>query len=188
MWPKHSRWALMVTNKYIYEYAQKSLGWLESRHRNLPLNFHDWQDFKQEAMIHIFQKKALLDPKLNFKPWVNTVIKRQFINHLRDKHYFGYGNRAKYEGRINKFTRPFQTKVVGGDVVMEPDIVQEDTLKSPMNDMRETINEITGKDRILIDEFLNEGNWSEIARKRGKCRCFCSKLKQRAVKRIKEQF
>lgn len=183
----------MITNKKLYEYSNIRLSQLDKKYQHLNLNYHDWQDIKQEIMIRIFSKKNKLKDGLGFKAYISTVIRNSLKNQFRDRFCFESGDSriaklsVRYPNRL--LTKTKEIDSFGNiETVYEPDMAkQEDNISEQMiNEANEIINSLPEEEKNILRLYEEKSSWRKVTDKKNYQKY--NKIGNRAIDKVKFQL
>lgn len=182
----------MINDRYILDYANQRLDIIQKSNNHLKISFHDWEDFRQETLIHLFQKKDQWIAGSGYKAWIKTIIQNQFLNFLRKR--FIWHNNKNQNRRLAKLQLKnpdtFVTKLLTVDSVgnkhweIFPDMIQEEENK----DLKEIIDELEPFKKQFIQDYLKDKNWKLLAKKYNWHYLRTYKFGQEILAEIKQQF
>lgn len=175
----------MITNKYLFnissyyiDRAIKNIYW-----KNYVGN-KDFDDIKQDIIIHIFNKKNKFDHSKPIKPWVKTIIHHQLKNKIRDKF-----TSSRKTGEIKfGYKAPILTKIkqnnlsINEEIIYEPDMVSE---KENEINLDEFIKYLNRNEIILYNTIKTCNTISSAARKLRWNRCVAYKILNRIRSKAK---
>lgn len=162
----------MITNRALYDYAAKRLSYLQRRYPQVPMNHHDWDDWKQRTMIHIFAKKNLFRQSgSGHKAYIESIIKHQFWNHVRDNVKRPHDSLSR-QSRLNvKYPSQIQTKIVqrgmlGDETIYEPDCpAPVDNISSESREqVTQIISLLTPETQAILSTYEKAASWDEAGR------------------------
>lgn len=125
-------------------------------YRHLPMNEHDWEDITQETLIHVARKWHQQRGK-EWKPWVNTIAYRQFLNQVRNRTVAArrfkraiFGTRVMQED-ADGMLAPFWER----DMAIPTDSIH--TTRAAIADLPPAMREI-------LQAYVDKGTWKLAAR------------------------
>jgi len=188
---------IMVTNRALYAFATKTLNILEWRQRTVRLNHADWQDFKQETLIHLFQKKDLIKDGMGYKGYVDRLVKNRFQNHIRNRCKNECHDEVTKRAKLSVlYPQPLLTKEVTEgldgekEIVYYPDIAPSTDNISP--DSRERVNKIIdllpAAEKDLLMTYDDSDSWDSAGKKLGLNAQTARKRYLKCVARIREEL
>ncbi len=156
----------MINDRYIIDYANSRIDILEKTNTHLKISYHDWEDFRQETLIHIFQKKSQWLAGNGYKGWIRVIIRNQFLNYLRHRfNWTSKANKRKFKLNIRN-PDPFLTKIVEIDSVgnkhwdIFPDMIED----KENEDLKEIISELDDNSKKMVETYIEEKSWKSVAK------------------------
>lgn len=130
---------------------------MRTKYAYLPLNHHDWDDIRQEILIHVAAKWHMCNsPK--WRAWVKTIVRNQFKNQIRDRVV-----KTCREGyRVPLLTRSRFVDEFGNLAYeYEPDVIAQ---KDMLSSIYEAIGTLNANDQRIFDLLLKRGSWTKVRR------------------------
>jgi len=164
----------------IWEYVRKCVRLYRSA-RALPPELNGWDDMAQEIFIHVLKRWKLVKKGRAWQPWVRTVTQNQLKNKIRDR--MTQFRRMPSIALVSKMVQPNQWD--------EEILVYEQDIAAPEDGVQKTrdaISELPERERLVVDTFVSEGQWSHLPRKLKMTTREVFVFRQRAAHQIREML
>lgn len=142
----------MLTQEKFAELVQKYQKDAYKFALSLCKNPTDAEDFVQEAFIHALQHKDDYDPTLPFIPWLFTIIRHKFLDHVRKE------GRSPIRGVE---LVDMNDEGIGFDAIDPKQQTPEDLLIN--KESREALEKLKGRQREIIGQIFDGYSTTEVA-------------------------
>lgn len=146
-------------SKEWIETVDKAVGLLKSKYVKRIYNFgeQDWEDFRQDASIHIWRKRRKYKAEQLLTPWIRCIVSRLLLNRFRDQIFFGGKDRILKQNFHHPYRILTKTiELIGGneEVISIPDFIDTATIAYDLPTLDDFRPKLTAQEDICLAHFL----------------------------------